>query len=104
MMTIYGQLVASENDLMGYITYVFKSLENNVPFGNRYLMLTRCPNWDAKDIEIGDIGYVTYNYVEAGKDNWYCPDTGQFIPYNYTNIYFVKFVKELDNSNKTIIL
>ena len=53
---------------------------------------------------ISTIGYVTYNYVEAGKDNWYCPDTGQFIPYNYTNIYFVKFVKEPDNSNKTIIL
>jgi hypothetical protein len=104
MMTVHSQLVASENDLMGYITYVFKSLEADVPFGSRYLMLTRCPNWDAEPINIGDKGYVTYDYVEAGKDKWYCPETGQMIPYNYTNIYFKKFVKEVDNYKKDIII
>ena len=103
-MTTYSQLIASEDDLMGYTTYVFKSLETDVPFGKRYLMLTRCPNRDAKPINIGDIGYVTYEYEEAGKDKWYCKETGQIIPYNYTNIYFKKFVKKEDNSNKDIII
>ena len=86
MMTVYSQLVASENDLMGYITYVFKSLETNVPFGSRYLMLTRCPNWDAKPINIGDKGYVTYDYVEAGKDKWYCPEEILIIFFQKTKI------------------
>ena len=104
MITVYSQLVASENDLMGYITYVFKSLEPDAPFGSRYLMLTRCPNWDAKPINIGDKGYVTYDYVKAGIDKWFCPETGQMIPYNYTNIYFIKFVKKPDNLNKDIII
>jgi len=101
--TSHCQLVASEHDLLGYITYVFKSLEE-APFGKKYLMLTRCPNWDARDLDIGEKGYVTYNEVQAGKDSWYCPETGRTIPYNYTNIYFIKFVKETDNSKKDIII
>ena len=89
---------------MGYITYVFKCLESNIPFGHHYCMMTRLPNWQCRDVEIGEIGYVTYNEVEAGKDKWFCPETGQMIPYNYTNIYFVKFIKEKVDSSKDIIL
>jgi len=103
MQTVYCQLIASEHDICGYITYVFKSLEE-APFGKKYLMLTRCPNWDSRDIDIGEKGYVTYKEVEAGKDNWFCPETGQFIPYNYTNIYFIKFVKERIDNSKDIVL
>ena len=104
MITIFGRLVASENDFMGYITYVFECLEPSPPFGHRYLMVTRLPNWQVRDIDIGEIGYITYNEVIAGKDKWYCPETGQMIPYNYTNIYFVKFVKKSDNSKENITL
>lgn len=104
MLTIYSQLVACECDLMGYITYVFKCLEPNPGFGHQYIMLTRLPNWDHKALNIGEIGYVTYNEVIAGKDKWFCPETGQFIPYNYSNTYFKRFVKEQDNSNKDIII
>lgn len=103
MITVYSQLIASEADLMGYITYVFKNLEN-APFGHNYCMVTRLPNWNHRDIEIGEIGYLTYNEVVAGQDKWFCPDTGQMIPYNYTNIYFIKFVKPVDSSKKDIIL
>lgn len=104
MITIYSKLLAAEQDLMGYITYVFKCLESNVPFGHQYCMVTRLPNWQCRDIEIGEIGYLTYNEVIAGKDKWFCPETGQMIPYNYTNIYFVKFVKEKADNSKDIIL
>ena len=103
MLTIYGQLVACENDSFGYTTYVFKCLEEKIEFGHAYIMLTRLPNWNAKEIEIGDIGYVTFNNIVAGEDKWYCPETGQMIPYNYTNIYFIKFVKESDNSKEIIL-
>lgn len=104
MTTIYSQLVAVEKDICGYITYVFKCLESNIPFGHKYCMTTRCPNWEHRDIEINEIGYLTYSEVEAGKDKWYCPETGQMIPYNYSNIYFIKFVKEQDNYKKDIII
>ena len=104
MITVKCQLVASENDFAGYCTLVFKVLENNCPFGHSYVMVTRLPNWDHRPIELNEKGYLTYNEVEAGKDSWYCSETGQFIPYNYTNLYFIKFVKEQDNSIKDIII
>jgi hypothetical protein len=104
LITSKCQLVAYEHDILGYITYVFKSLENNSGFGHNYVMVTRTPNWNHRDIDLQEKGYLTYNEVEAGKDKWFCPETGELIPYNYTNIYFIKFVKEQDNSNKDIII
>ena len=104
MTTIKCQLIAFENDFLGYITYVFKVLEEGAGFGQHYLMVTRLPNWSHSPIELNDIGYLTYNEVIAGKDSWYCKETGQFIPYNYTNIYFVKFVKENKDNLKDIII
>ena len=89
---------------MGYTTVVFKDLESDAPFGKRYLMLVVFPNWQSRIPDIGEVGYVTYNEVIAGDTKWYCPETGQFIPYNYTNLVFVKFVKEQDNSTKEILL
>ena len=88
---------------MGYTTYVFKCLESNAPFGHKYCMVTRLPHWQHRDIEVNEIGYLTYNEVVAGQDKWFCPETGQMIPYNYTNIYFIKFVKQQDNSKDIII-
>ena len=105
MLTVYSQLVACENDALGYITYVFKCLEPNPGFGHNYIMVTRFPNWDHRSLDVGEIGYLTYNEVVAGKDKWFCPENGQFVPYNYTNIYFVKFVQEkVDSSKKDIII
>ena len=104
MYTIKCKLVAYEQDVFDYVTYVFKSLEENPGFGHHYVMVTRLPHWDHGPIFIDDIGYLTYNEVEAGKDKWYCPETGQFVPYNYTNIYFVKFVKENKDNKRDIIL
>ena len=103
-MTLYCQLIVCEKDTLNYTTYVFKCLEPNPTFGHNYVMVTRLPNWCHRDLDIGEKGYLTYNEVVAGKDTWFCPETGQFIPYNYTNIYFIKFVKEEDNSKKDIII
>lgn len=44
---------------MGYITYVFKNLEDT-SFGKKYCMVTRWPNWQCGNIEIGESGYLTY--------------------------------------------
>ena len=104
MNTVYAELIAKENDILGYITYVFKCLEDNIPFGNKYKMVTRLPNWQHRDIEINEKGYLLYKEVIAGQDKWYCLETGQMVPYNYSNIYFVKFIEKKDNSNKDILL
>lgn len=101
MTTIKGQLLCKEHDLMGYTTYVFKNLDSNSPF-TKYIMLTRWPRWEHRDIDIGEIGYLTYKEVVAGVDKWW--DGTNFIPYNYTNIIFIKFVKEVDKNYKDIII
>jgi hypothetical protein len=100
-LTIKCQLITQECDIGGYITYVFKNLDK-APFGHNYIMVTRWPNWNHRDLELGEIGYLNYREVVAGVDTWY--DGTNFIPYNYTNIIFIKFVKEQDNSKKDIIL
>lgn len=104
MSVIKAQLLVQEKDACGYVTYVFKCLDEPQAFGHQYLMCTRCPNWETRDIDNGEIGYLEYQEVEAGKDTYYDRCSQQFVPYNFTNIYFIKFVKEADNSKKDIIL
>lgn len=67
-------------------------------------MCVKFPGWYQNPIEIEDKGYLTYKEIIAGVDTWYNGET--FIPYNYTNIMFVKFIKEnkRDNNTKDIII
>lgn len=102
MITLKSEVVTKEYDIGGYVIYVFKNLDNNPPFGYKYIMITRWPNWNDKDPEIGEIGYITYKEVVAGVDTWF--DGTKFVPYNYTNLVYIKFVKEkLDNSKEIIL-
>lgn len=55
-------------------------------------MTVRWPNWQHRNIEIGEIGYLTYRTVIAGKDEWW--DGTKNIPFNYSNIIFIKFIKD----------
>jgi len=102
--TIFSQLLAKEKDALGYQTLVFENLDNK-NFGERYIMLVVFPNWEDKIPELHDIGYLTYRFVEEGKDSWYDNENKKFIPYNYTNFIYMKFVKKEDNNiNNNIIL
>lgn len=104
MLTAHCKLLASEKDFMNYITYVFQCLDPNPSFGHKYIMITRLPNWQHRDLNIGEQGFLTYQEVIAGKDFWYTQE-GEPIPYKYTNTYFVKFIEEKsDTSKKDIIL
>lgn len=104
MITVFCELLAQERDFGGYITYVFKILESNLSFGHNYVMVTRFPNWQTRDLDNGEVGYLTYNEVIAGKDTWYDNVSQKFIPYNYSNLIFIKFVKQQDNNQKDIII
>ena len=97
MVTILAQLVASTTDSLGYITYIFKSLEDDVAALSKYVMCIRYPNWEHKNIELGEIGYLNFVEIRAGVDT--CFDGNKMIPYNYNNIQFIKFIikpKSLD--------
>lgn len=100
--TIKAIVVAKEHDL-DYQIIVFKDLEE-APFGKKYIMLTCFPNWQSRVPDIGEKGFVTYNFVEEGIDKWYDSSNGRFVPYNYTNLIFIKFVEEVDSKNKDIII
>ena len=98
---IKGQLLTFKED-MGYITYVFKNLNDTTPF-DRYVMCTRFPNWDCEHLKVGDIGFVLYKFVEAGKSQWYNIETKEFEAYKYTNCIFLNFIRE-KTQNEDIIL
>lgn len=103
MVTIKVKLLAKEQDILNYQTLVFQDLDNT-SFGKQYLMCTCFPNWQSPVPSIGDIGFLNYKEVIAGRDTWYDSSTGKFIPYNYSNLIFIKFIKEQDNSSKKDII
>jgi hypothetical protein len=102
-LTIHCKLLAKEVDLMDYQTLVFKNLDK-APFGCEYCMVTVWPNWESYIPEIGDIGYLTYDSVTGGVDTYYDRTLDTIVKYNFTNLVFNKFVKEIDNSKKDIII
>lgn len=102
--TVYCKLLAKEDDILDYKTLVFKNLENSPPFGHQYIMITVWPNWQSRIPDIDEVGFLTYDFIEAGIDTYYDRNLDSFIKYNFTNLAFKKFVKKQDNSNKNIIL
>ena len=101
--TIHAKLVDKENDIGGYIIYVFKNLEST-DWTNTYIMCTRVPNWQTGNISIGDVGYMTYQEVIAGEDTWYDFKTNKNQLYRFSQLYFIDFVKEKRDKLKDYIL
>lgn len=102
MITTHAVLKAKRTDLYDYTTYVFKSLEEDAPFGRRYIMCTRFPNWQEPEIDIDEVGYLSFKEVIAGVDEWF--DGQSFHPYNYSNLIFVKFVREPKKEDEELLL
>lgn len=99
--TLYVKLNAKAIDIGGYITYVFENL-NYKAYDTQYIMCVQFPNWNQSEIEIGDIGYVNVRYVEEGISKWY--DGEKMNVYKYTNVVFLKFVKEPEQINKDFLV
>lgn len=82
-----------------YTVYVFKLVDYN-----QFIMCTRLPNWKVPEINVGDIGYLEYQIVQAGE-NYYNPNTEQTVTYQYSNVYFLNFVQKTEIlQNNEIIL
>lgn len=88
-----AKLIAIRRDAGNYIVYVFKNI---FPKDNedKFIMCTRFPNWNCGELEIGDIGYVKVQIVEAGRNAWYDNEHQKLVPYNYSGIHFLDFVYE----------
>lgn len=85
---------------MGYVTYVFECLDKEIIKETKYIMCTRFPNWDHRKIELDEIGYLNFFEIRAGIDKWF--DGSKMIPYNYSNIQFIKFVAKKDKNDYII--
>lgn len=89
--TFLGEVVAIRPGQ--YTTYVFKNLDEPNNSLLRYFTVTKLPNWDCPLLEIGDVGYVECDYVEAG-DSYFQSNTGQTERYNYTVCYLIHFIEK----------
>lgn len=98
--TLHAKLLIIREELLGYTTLIFEDLEYKDP-DFKYITCTMFPNWDQEIMNIGDIGFLRIKYITAGKDTWF--DGKNFIPYKYTNIQFLKFIK-MRKQNKDLIL
>lgn len=89
---VLAQLVAKSVEPGGYITYVFLITEQPVidKLKTKYIMCTQFPNWDHKEIQLGEEGYLQYQEIIAGKDQWY--NGKGMVYYRYNMIQFLKFV------------
>ena len=99
--TLYVVLKAKNIDLGGYITYVFENL-NQQDYNSKYLMCVQFPNWNQAEINVGDIGYVNVKYVKEGVSQWY--DGEKMQVYRYTNVVFLKFIKEPEKVDKEFLI
>lgn len=97
---VFCKLIAFEKDLGGYTTLVFETLDDS--FSNKYIMCVMYPNWNQKNMEIGQEGFLKFIEVIAGVDKWF--DGNKFIPYNYSNWQFLKFIEKPNQITTELII
>ena len=99
--TLRVKLNAKTIDIGDYITYVFENLEAD-KYDHKYLMCVQFPNWNQSTININDVGYVHARYVKEGVSKWY--DGEKMNVYRYTNLVFLKFIKEPEPINNEFVI
>ena len=92
-MTVHSKLIASSTNVFGYTTYIFELLDQSDIdiWKYRHISCTRYPNWQCRQLKIGDTGFVEINIVKAGIDTWY--DGENLIPYKKDANQFIKFIE-----------
>lgn len=94
------KLVAEFADSLGYIQYVFKYLldEDKVRYNDEAVICTRYPNWQMRDLKIGEVGYVEIEVVRAGIDEYY--DGEKMVKFRNNAKRFIKFIEKPENENE----
>ena len=101
MITSLCEVLEIEFDSGNYITYVFKNLETESIL-DKYIMCTQFPNWQHRILNIGEVGYLTYEQHLAGIDKWF--NGKEMVPYNYDTIQFIKFIYKTENKDHKYIM
>lgn len=103
METVLVELKALQSDSLGYVNYVFENLEDSNVW-TKYIWCVRYPNWQCRDLNITDKGYLTYELHNAGIDKWYNGDS--FVYFKTTHYQFINFIDKPTNNeiNEEIIL
>ena len=83
--TINVKLMAKREDF--YTVYVFKNLETG-----EFITVSKPPNWNSESITVNQEGFLTYRFVQAGRDCWWDNITISYQPYKYSANYFLDFV------------
>lgn len=93
-LTVEAKLLCQECDSLGYTTYVFGLVdEKDIKlFGVRYLMCTRWPNWDHRELVNGEVGFLSFTEIIAGETQWYDGSTMNY--YKYSCIQFNRFIQK----------
>lgn len=80
-----------------YQEIVVEDLNREVTDDLKYVTVVKLPNWNTSTIfNVGDTGYLQFQYVEGGSSKWFNRELKDFEIYNYTNNYFINFFKEKD--------
>lgn len=99
---VKAKLIASNEDVNGYTTYVFKNLEP-IDWLNEYIMCVKYPNWEGKLPEKNIVGYLQYTYIYAGT-SYYNRLLDKEDKYQFSHIRFDKFVPEEKEIDNTIVI
>lgn len=102
MHIVKAELITLRRECGGYIMYVFRNLDSE-GWETRYIMTVRFPNWNSPILKIGDVGFLKYKEVEAGKTTWWDNDTQTNVAYKYSNIIFEDFIHE-KKKDSTVML
>lgn len=95
IITIYCKVLVIQDGQ--YQEIVVEDLNREPIDDLKYISVVKLPNWDiANKFEVGDIGYLQFQYVEGGITQWFNKDSKDFEIYNYTNNYLINFFKQKD--------
>lgn len=97
--TRFGKLVGTYCDFDHYVTLVFQWLDTD---SEEYGMMVKYPNWQGESPCIGDTGFVKFNEVRAGIDQWF--DGASWHYYKYDDVVFQKFVEKKPEQPKEFFL
>lgn len=71
---------------------------------NSLIMLTVFPNWQGEVPKKGDVGYIEFEFCEAGITKYFDKHANNNNTYQNTYLVFKQFVKETVTSNKDVII
>lgn len=91
--TIHCKIVAVKEDGR-YTLMVLEDQSRDYTDDLKYVTVVKMPNWEHNPFELGDEGYVIFEPVEAGVTKYFNREMKDFKVYNYSNNYFINFIKK----------